>query len=145
MKKQQMAEKLKPLLADTYTLYLKTQNYHWNVVGKNFFSLHLLFEQHYRALAEAVDEIAERIRELGEKAPGSYTEFAQLTSQSEAKAGNAEEMILDLQTSHEKMSLSLHDLFEAAKTFNDESTQDLLVKRLEHHEKAAWMLKAHLG
>jgi starvation-inducible DNA-binding protein len=130
--RQAIARGLSGLLADTYTLYLKTHNYHWNVTGPMFTTLHLMFEQQYNELALAVDLIAERIRALGVYAPGSYSAFAELSSISEAKAvPSAEDMIRDLVP-----------VIEAA---HDEPTADLLTQRLQVHEKTAWMLRSLLA
>ncbi len=133
------------LLADSYTLYLKTHNYHWNVVGPMFQSLHLLFETQYTELALAVDEIAERIRALGHPAPGSYTEFAKLTGIEEARPGtSATEMIRTLAADHRKLAESAARLIEAAEAAGDPVSADLGVRRMEVHEKNAWMLESHL-
>jgi starvation-inducible DNA-binding protein len=136
---------LSALLADTYALYLKTQNYHWNVTGPNFFSLHNLFDGQYNELAEAVDEIAERIRALGELAPGSFKDFSRLMSVSEAKTKtNALGMVNDLIKTHEAICKSISQIIEQTRKENDEGTQDLLINRLAAHEKMAWMLRSHL-
>lgn len=137
---------LKVLLANTYALYLKTQNYHWNVVGPHFHSLHGMFEEQYKALAEAVDEIAERIRALGDSAPGSFEEFSKLKTISEAKLKmDSFAMIKDLVESHEAIAKHIALILKQAEDEQDEVTQDLLVERLSAHEKTLWMLKAHLG
>lgn len=136
---------LKILLANTYTLYLKTQNYHWNVTGANFIMLHKFFEEQYEALAEAVDTIAERIRILGANAPGSFEEFAKLKTLSEAQINlEAKDMIDDLIKDHTEINRTLAMLLEQAKSENDEVTQSVLVERLEYHEKAIWMLRSHV-
>lgn len=136
---------LKVLLANTYTLYLKTQNYHWNVTGPSFIMLHEFFEKHYESLAEAVDEIAERIRMLGAEAPGSFQEFLTLKTLDEAKKGlNATAMINDLVEDHDTIRRTILMLLEQAHNENDEVTQDLLIERLKNHEKLAWMLRSHL-
>ncbi len=133
------------LLADSYTLYLKTHNYHWNVVGPMFQSLHLLFETHYTELALAVDEIAERIRAIGHPAPGSYREFAQLTTLEEAQpATSAEDMIRNLAQDQRAVAKAAKDLIKAATAIGDDVTVDLGVRRMEVHEKNAWMLESHL-
>ncbi len=140
-----VAEKLSRLLADSYTLYLKTHNYHWNVTGPMFQTLHLLFETHYTELATAVDDIAERIRALGERAPGSYRDFAKLATVKDAEGvPKAEEMIRELAADHETVSRSLMNVFEEATKCGDEATISLVTARLEVHQKAAWMLRAHL-
>lgn len=140
-----VAEKLAALLADSYTLYLKTHNYHWNVTGPMFQTLHTLFETQYTELATAVDGIAERIRALGERAPGSYREFAALASVKDAEAkSKAEDMIRELAADHETVSRSAMAAFEEAGKHGDEATISLVTARLEVHQKAAWMLRAHL-
>ncbi len=136
---------LKVLLADTYALYLKTQNYHWNVKGPLFHAYHVLFEEEYKQLVEAVDVIAERIRSKGELSPGSFKEFAELKTITEAKTKiDALAMIKDLTESHETINKSLHTLLEQAKKAEDDVTQDLILERMEYHEKTIWMLKSHL-
>lgn len=145
MPHKNLIQGLKELLANTYTLYLKTQNYHWNVEGPYFYSLHLLFETQYKELAQALDTIAERIRSLGEIAPGSYTAFSTLTSIPDAKTPiKALEMVSDLHQSHKLLIQQLNELLNLAKQSNDEATQNLFVERLETHEKIAWMLRSHL-
>ncbi|HLU61536.1 MAG TPA: Dps family protein [Gammaproteobacteria bacterium] len=140
-----VADKLARLLADSYTLYLKTHNYHWNVTGPMFQTLHTLFENQYNELATAVDTIAERIRALGEKAPGSYRQFAELATVKDAEGvPSAEEMIRELAADHETVSASLMNVFEEATKHGDEATISLVTARLEVHQKAAWMLRAHL-
>ncbi len=137
---------LKVLLADTYALYLKTQNYHWNVVGPQFHAYHVLFEEEYKELQEAIDEIAERIRTKGELSPGSFKEFNDLKTINEAKSKiDALAMVKDLSESHEKICKSLHALLEEAKKDNDDVTQDLILERMEYHEKTTWMLRSHLA
>lgn len=145
-KRKAIAEGLSHLLADTYTLYLKTHNYHWNVTGPMFQTLHLMFETQYTELALAVDLVAERIRSLGEKAPGSYTEFAKLSSIKEA-VGNvsAEDMIKDLVKAQESVIKTARSVFPVADEAHDEATADLLTQRIQLHEKTAWMLRSLLG
>lgn len=134
---------LSALLADTYVLMLKTQNYHWNVKGPRFVALHELFEQQYRELFEAVDEIAERIRAIGELAPGTYAEFTELTSIEEKKGSqSADEMVEDLKRAHETVAATATKLRKAAE--DDDVTQDLANERQQVHEKAAWMLRSLL-
>lgn len=136
---------LKILLANTYTLYLKTQNYHWNVAGPNFIMLHQFFEKQYESLADAVDVIAERIKALGADSPGSFQEFISLKTLDEAKANlNASAMINDLLEDHKKIGKNITLLLEQARNENDEVTENLLIDRLEEHEKSAWMLDSHL-
>jgi starvation-inducible DNA-binding protein len=141
-----IAEGLSRLLADTYTLYLKTHNYHWNVTGPMFNTLHQMFEAQYTELAAAVDEIAERIRALGYPAPGSYAEFARLTSLSEGQAGTAaEEMIRQLSKDQEAVVRTARSIFPLVDEAHDEPTADLLTQRMQIHEKTAWMLRSMLG
>lgn len=141
-----IAEGLSRLLADSYTLYLKTHNYHWNVTGPMFSTLHLLFEEHYTELALAVDQIAERIRALGVKAPGSYHEFQKLTSISEANGQeSAEEMIMALVEGQETIVRTARSIFEVVEVAHDEPTADLLTQRMQIHEKNAWMLRSLLS
>lgn len=138
-------DQLKQLLADTYTLYLKTQNYHWNVSGPAFYSLHALFEQQYTDLAAAVDEIAERIRALGERAPGSFAEFSSLASLKEAKGKvDAAGMVKDLHADQQAMAKRLKKMLSVAEKEGDTTTADLLTGRLAVHEKNAWMLGSSL-
>lgn len=140
-----IAEGLSHLLADTYTLYLKTHNFHWNVTGPMFQALHLMFEKQYTELAEAVDEIAERMRALGHFAPGSYREFAKLSKIKEAEGvPGAMEMIRQLVEGHEAVVRTARDLFPTADDCCDEATADLLTQRIQLHEKSAWMLRSHL-
>jgi len=141
--RQAIAEGLSRLLADTYTLYLKTHNFHWNVEGPLFNTLHLMFEQQYTELATAVDEIAERIRALGFPAPGSYGQFARLTSIEEEQAQPpAEEMIRQLARDQETVVRTARQVFPLAESSNDEPTADLLTQRMQIHEKTAWMLRS---
>jgi len=141
-----IAEGLSRLLADTYTLYLKTHNFHWNVTGPMFNSLHQMFEQQYTELATAVDEIAERIRALGVAAPGSYKQFADLTSISEETGvPSADEMIAQLVKDQETVVRTARSVFPAADAANDEPTADLLTQRMQIHEKTAWMLRAMIA
>lgn len=144
--RESIAEGLARLLADSYTLYLKTHNYHWNVEGPMFNTLHQMFEGQYTELAAAVDEIAERIRALGVKAPGSYTEFAKLASVEEASGGeSAEDMIRELVLGQEAVVRTARTAFPAADRANDEPTADLLTQRMQIHEKNAWMLRSMLA
>ncbi|GGW57520.1 Dps family protein [Alishewanella tabrizica] len=138
-----IAHGLSVLLADTYTLYLKTHNYHWNVTGPMFQTLHTLFETQYTELAVAVDDIAERIRALGEFAPGSYKEYAKLTSLKEADSvPSAEEMIKDLVKGQEAIAKTARSIVPIADGASDEVTLDLLTQRMTVHEKTAWMLRS---
>jgi starvation-inducible DNA-binding protein len=134
------------LLADTYTLYLKTHNYHWNVTGPMFQTLHLMFETQYNELALAVDLIAERIRSLGEPAPGSYRQFGELTSiEEDDDAPDATEMIRRLVRGQEAVARTARNVFPAVEQAHDEATADLLTQRLQVHEKTAWMLRSLLA
>lgn len=144
--RKQIAKGLSKLLADSYTLYLKTHNYHWNVMGPMFNTLHLMFEQQYTELHTAVDEIAERIRSLGEPAPGSYTEFGKLTSIPESTGSvAAEDMVTQLLQGHETVAKTARSIFPAAEKGSDEATLDLLTSRIQLHEKTAWMLRSMLS
>jgi starvation-inducible DNA-binding protein len=140
-----IVEGLSRLLADSYTLYLKTHNFHWNVTGPQFNSLHMMFEGQYTELAAAVDLIAERIRALGHFAPGSYREFGKLSSVPEAEGTpSANEMIKQLMEANETVSRTARSLFPQVEKANDESTADLLTQRMTIHEKQAWMLRSLL-
>jgi starvation-inducible DNA-binding protein len=144
--RKQIADQLARVTADTYTLYLKTHNYHWNVTGPMFNTLHLMFEEQYNELWMAVDLLAERIRSLGEFAPGSYREFAQLTSIDEADGiPTAEAMLADLVAGHEAVARTARAALAVADGANDQPTVDLLTQRLQIHEKTAWMLRSMLG
>lgn len=143
--RKQIAKGLSHLLADTYTLYLKTHNFHWNVTGPMFQTLHLMFETQYNELALAVDAIAERIRSLGVNAPGTYSEFAKLSSIAEtAGVPKAEEMIKLLVEGQEAVVRTARSLYPAAEKAADEATSDLLTQRIQLHEKTAWMLRSLL-
>jgi len=140
-----IAQGLSHLLADTYTLYLKTHNFHWNVKGPMFQTLHLMFETQYNELALAVDLIAERIRALGEPAPGSYSDFARLSSIKEAKGvPAATKMIAELVAGQEAVARTARSIFPSAEKAHDEPTADLLTQRMQIHEKTAWMLRSLL-
>lgn len=143
--RQEISQGLSRLLADTYTLYLKTHNYHWNVTGPMFETLHAMFERHYTELADAVDQIAERIRALGHKAPGSYAEFAKLASIKEEQDNpNADTMIKRLLEGHEAVVRTARSVFPAVERAQDEPSADLLTQRMQTHEKTAWMLRSLL-
>ncbi|MCB0393003.1 MAG: DNA starvation/stationary phase protection protein [Bdellovibrionales bacterium] len=143
--RQEIAEGLSRLLADSYTLYLKTHNYHWNVTGPMFQTLHLMFEQHYTELALAVDSIAERIRSLGVYAPGSYVQFRELsTIQEDTTVPKAKEMIKNLVQGHETVAKTARSVFPIAENGSDEATCDLLTQRIQLHEKTSWMLRSLL-
>ena len=141
----EIADGLSRLLADTYTLYLKTHNFHWNVTGPMFQTLHLMFEQQYNELALAVDLIAERIRALGFPAPGSYREFGKLTSIAESEGvTSARDMIRQLVDGQEAVARTARSVFPVAEKSNDQPTADLLTQRMQIHEKNAWMLRSLL-
>jgi starvation-inducible DNA-binding protein len=141
--RKELASGLGVLLADTYTLYLKSHNYHWNVEGPMFRTLHLMFEEHYNEMWVAVDEIAERIRSLGEPAPATYAEFSKLSSIDEPKGvPEAMDMVRDLVTGHEAVVRTARWLVGIAEEAEDQATADLATQRLAVHEKTAWMLRA---
>lgn len=141
--RKEIADKLARLLADTYTLYLKTHGYHWNVTGPMFRSLHMMFEDEYMEMRDAVDEIAERIRALGHDAPGSYGEFADLSSvDDEPGSPDAMEMVKRLVVGHETVIRTGREVVEAAESAGDVATADLVTARIEIHEKTAWMLRS---
>ncbi|MFW5432553.1 MAG: Dps family protein [Methylophilaceae bacterium] len=143
--RKKIAEGLSKLLADTYSLYLKTHYFHWNVTGPMFNTLHLMFETQYTELALAVDLIAERIRALDVYAPGTYSQFAQLSSISESKGvPNATDMIKELVEGHEAVCRTARLVFPSTNQADDEATADLLTQRLQLHEKTAWMLRSML-
>lgn len=144
-KRAVISDGLSKLLADSYTLYLKTHNYHWNVIGPQFNTLHTMFEDQYTELAQAVDEIAERIRALGFPAPGSYKAFSELSSiEEETGTPNADDMIRELVTGQEAVVRTAREIFPAVESANDEPTADLLTQRMQVHEKNAWMLRSML-
>ncbi len=141
-----ITEGLSRLLADSYTLYLKTHNYHWNVTGPMFQTLHLMFETQYNELALAVDLIAERIRALGAPAPASYREFVALSSvPEEDDHPDATEMISRLVVGQETVARTARSVFPSVEKAHDEPTADLLTQRLQIHEKTAWMLRSLLA
>ena len=143
--RQQIADGLSKLLADTYTLYLKTHYFHWNVTGPMVNTLHLMFETQYTELALAVDLVAERIRSLGVYAPGTYAQFSKLTSIDETvDVPKANDMIRELVAGHEAVCRTARSVFPAAEKASDEATSDLLTQRLQLHEKTAWMLRSLL-
>lgn len=136
---------LSTLLASSYTLYLKAQNYHWNVTGPMFTALHDLFEEQYTELASAIDEIAERIRALGSFAPGSYSAFAELSAvREETGVPAAMEMVRNLAADNEAVAVAAKRVIEAADAAGDQATEDLAVGRVAVHEKNAWILRSHL-
>ncbi|MDA0694687.1 MAG: DNA starvation/stationary phase protection protein [Proteobacteria bacterium] len=141
--REQIVAGLHVLLVNSYTLYLKTHNYHWDMTGPMFNTLHLMFEQQYTELAAAVDQIAERIRALGAFAPGSYTEYARLTSIPEDETvPDAETMIKNLVAGQETLARQARDVMATVGESRDEPTADLLTQRMQVHEKNAWMLRS---
>lgn len=141
-----IADGLSKLMADSYTLYLKTHNFHWNVTGPMFSTLHNMFEEHYTELATAIDEIAERIRALDIAAPGSYAQFLKLTRiKEETGVPTAEEMITQLVKDHETVVRTAREVFAVVDKANDEPSADLLTQRMQIHEKTAWMLRSMLA
>jgi starvation-inducible DNA-binding protein len=143
--RRKIAEGLSHVLADSYTLYLKTHNFHWNVTGPMFNTLHLMFEQQYTELALAVDLVAERIRALDHPAPGSYKAFAKLSTIKEAEGvPAADEMIRQLVAGQEAVARTARSAFAAAEKGGDQPTADLLTTRMQAHEKNAWMLRSLL-
>ncbi|WP_413292203.1 Dps family protein [Bdellovibrio sp. HCB185ZH] len=144
--RKEIAKGLSTLLADTYTLYLQTHNFHWNVEGPMFQTLHLMFETQYTELALAVDLIAERIRALGHYAPGTYAEFSKLSSIKEIPGEklSATKMIETLVLGQETVARTARGLFAVVEKASDEPTADLLTQRLQVHEKTAWMLRSLL-
>jgi starvation-inducible DNA-binding protein len=144
--RKEIADGLSKVLADTYTLYLKTHNFHWNVTGPMFQTLHLMFETQYNELALAVDLVAERIRALGLPAPGTYSEFARLSSiPEESGVPAAQEMIKKLVQGHETVVRTARAMWNAPEKAQDQPTLDLLTQRMQVHEKTAWMLRSLLA
>ncbi len=144
--RRSIADGLAHVLADTYTLYLKTHGFHWNVTGPLFNTLHLMFEEQYQELATAVDTIAERIRALGFPAPGSHAQFAQLASiDEETGILSAEEMLRQLVRDQEAVVRTARSVFPSVHEAHDEPTADLLTQRMQVHEKTAWMLRSLIG
>ncbi|MGK7916959.1 MAG: Dps family protein [Prochloraceae cyanobacterium] len=141
-----IAEGLFGILADTYTLYMKTQKFHWNVTGALFYAVHSLTEQQYKEMASAIDEIAERIRAIGFPAPGSYSEFMQLSSISETQdIPTAHNMILQLVKGNEAIVRYAKEIVQQAEEANDVATADLLTQRIAVHQKNVWMLRSLIG
>ena len=141
-----IADGLSRLLADTYTLYLKTHNFHWNVTGPHFNSLHAMFMTQYTEMSTAVDTIAERIRSLGHPAPGSYKAYSRLTSIKEEEGNpSADDMVAQLVEGQEAVVRTARKALPAAEKANDQATLDLLTQRLDLHEKNAWMLRSLLA
>ena len=143
--RKEIAEGLSKLLADSYTLYLKTHNFHWNVTGPMFQTLHLMFEGQYNELALAVDLVAERIRALGFPAPGTYVDFSRLSSIPEEQGvPPAQDMIRKLVKGHEAVVKTARSIFPSVEKASDQPTADLLTQRMQVHEKTAWMLRSLL-
>lgn len=141
-----VVDNLSVLLADTYLVYVKTHNYHWNVVGPRFYELHKMLEDQYNALAESVDVIAERIRMLGYRAPGSFKEFAKLaTLEENAKELTADEMLADLLSDYEKLNASLVKYYNQANDVDDQASAGLFAEQMSAHEKTAWMIRSTLA
>lgn len=141
---EQNAQALSQVLADTYVLYLKTQNFHWNVTDARFHSMHEMFEEQYKELAEAIDEVAERIRMLKVKSPGSMRQFLKMTTLEEANEGvSGNDMLRVLCHDRETLAKHIRPKIEEAVKSGDEGTGDLLIQQLRMHEKAAWMLRSH--
>lgn len=141
--RKEIGDGLNHLLADSYTLYLLTHNFHWNVTGPRFRDLHMMFEEQYTELAEAIDEIAERIRSLGLSAPGTYKAFESLTSiESLEGVPAAETMVEALMHGHEQVVRTCRDVLKKAQDADDKSTASLVGDRMRVHEKTAWMLRS---
>jgi starvation-inducible DNA-binding protein len=141
--REAIAGGLKVLLADSYTLYLQTHNFHWNVIGPQFRELHLMFEEHYTELATAVDEVAERIRTLDVAAPGTYRAFAELSNIDEVEGvPAAADMVAILTRGHEQIVKTCREVLARSQAADDESTSALVSDRMRVHEKTAWMLRA---
>lgn len=144
-KREKIAKGLSKVLADSYLLYLKTHNYHWNVTGELFHQLHEQFEEQYTELAEAIDEIAERIRAIGFRAPGSFKEFNEIASiEEDTDQPKAMEMVKRLAKANEQVIRTAREALKPAQEADDEATIDLLTERLSVHSKTAWMLRSHL-
>ncbi len=144
-KRKEVCAGLARLLADSYSLYLKTHNFHWNVRGKMFQTLHTMFETQYTELALAVDLIAERIRSLGQIAPGSYSSFRELSKIPDGKGTeSADEMVKQLVEGQESVIRTAREIFPIAEKAGDQATCDLLTQRMQLHEKTAWMLRSLL-
>ncbi len=143
--RKEVAHGLSQLLADTYTLYLKTHNFHWNVEGPMFQTLHIMFMGQYTEMWNALDLLAERIRALGHYAPGTYSEFIKLSSIKESKSvPKAKKMIEELIQGHEAVIKTTRSIFGSAEEAHDQTTMDVLTQRLDIHEKTAWMLRSLL-
>lgn len=142
--RRKIADELRHYLADSYAVYLKTQNFHWNVRGPYFFSLHLLFEKQYEEMAEAADEIAERIQALGFYIDATFSAFQKCCIKEQKKPIPAKKMIEQLVADHEKVICCARDIAAIAEKEKDQATLDLMARRLGAHEKMAWMLRSHL-
>lgn len=143
---QQVVTGLSQLLADTYVLYIKTQNFHWNVMGPHFFAYHKAFEAQYEELSAAIDMLAERIRALQAPAPASMTQFLKLTSLEESDDNiTAEAMIEELLADHEFVAKNIQKFFTIVQNAKDEVTLDILIQRKTEHDKTAWMLRSTIG
>lgn len=144
--RETVAKSLSKLLADTYSLYLKTHSFHWNVTGPKFNDLHQMFETHYTEMWTAADEIAERIRTLDIISPGSYSQFAELTSiKEETGAPDADTMLAQLLEGHETLAATARAAFDAADAADDQGSADIATQRMQVHEKTAWMLRSMLA
>ncbi len=140
-----LSDELAVLLSDTFVLALKTQNYHWNIRGPNFYALHKMFEEQYDALYEASDLLAERIRALGSVAPGGLADFSKITNILDAKKNaSSSEMLSDLAKSHESIVKLANSVIKVAEKLGDQATVDIIVTRIEDHDKVIWMLKSSL-
>lgn len=145
-KNHNVVQSLSVLLADSYVLQLKTQNYHWNVTGPHFSALHSMFQAQYEELFATVDDLAERLRALGEKAPGSFAAFATLAQvKEETGHPDAMTMVKNLANDHEILAADADAVLKAAEEIGDDATGDLAIARMQAHQKTAWMLKAHLA
>lgn len=145
MTNKSVSQSLKTALADSYVLYLKTQSYHWNVTGPHFKSLHIMFEEQYNDLFLAVDLLAERIRAIGEKAPGTFAKYSKLTNISEGDEDlQAGKMVADLAKDQDIIVKTLTNVLKEAQNVGDEVTAGIVTNRIEIHEKNAWMLKSSL-
>jgi starvation-inducible DNA-binding protein len=143
--RQQIAQQIALILSDEYILFTKTQNFHWNLIDPRFFSLHKFFEELYEGLAKFIDELAERIRILGERSPGSLKEFLEMSSLEESEGAlTGDQMLQELIDNHEFMIRQLRDKIQYVNNFKDDGTGDLFIQILRFHEKSAWMLRSHL-
>lgn len=141
----QICEKLSHFLADNFVLYVKTLNFHWNMVGSEFYMYHKLLEEQYDELQDANDELAERIRMLGQKAPGSMKDFIRLSSLKESETKlSAKQMIQELVNAHQSLVEHCHGLVQFTEGVNDQGTADLLIQRMRSHAKQGWLLRSHL-